>query len=291
MAGRQATKSSARRNKKSAKAQPTERATQTWRQPPPTPRAKMVRKETRTARVTRPSMSPVRIWLARINWLQVAIFAALIAAAGGAAYGITLEPFRVAPDTVEVTGNRRLAAWEVMDAAQVAGDNVFTVQADAVADRLLALPGVKSVGVRVHLPNQVLIDVAEFLPLVEWQKPEGRLWLAEDGSSVPIAGNPPAMILVDPRGEAGDANGKLRKNIREDLTVIQQVLPEQREFYYGASEGLYFRAPEGWNVYLGEEGNVEHKLEILAGLQNELITREPKPRKVDLRFPEFPTLE
>ncbi len=149
----------------------------------------------------------------------------------------------------------------------------------------------KGVGVRVHLPNQVIIDVAEFLPLVEWQKPEGRRWLAEDGSLVPIAGNPPGMILVDPRGEAGDADGKLRVNLREDLKVIQQVLPEQREFYYGASEGLYFRAPEGWNVYLGEEGNVKRKLEILAGLQSDLIAREPKPRKVDLRFPEFPTLE
>ena len=201
MAGRQATKSSSRSSKKSAKTPSTERATQTWRQPPPTPRARMVRKETRAARITRPNASPVRAWLRRINWLQVGIFAALIAAAGGAAYGITLEPFRVAPDAIEVTGNRRLAAWEVIDAAQVTGQNVFTVQADAVADRLLALPGVKSVGVRVHLPNQVIVDVAEFLPLVEWQKPEGRRWLAEDGSLVPIAGNPPGMILVDPRGK------------------------------------------------------------------------------------------
>jgi cell division septal protein FtsQ len=291
MAGRQAAKSSARRSRKSAKTQATERATQTWRQPPATPRAKMVRKETRTARVARPGASPLRIWLRRINWVQVGIFAILIAAASGAAYGITLEPFQVSRDSVEVTGNRRLATWEVVDAAQVAGQNVFVVRADTVADRLLALPGVKSVGVRVHLPNQVIIDVAEYLPLVEWQRPDGRRWLAEDGSLVPIAGNPPSMILVDPRGEAADADGKLRKSIREDLTIIQQVLPEQHEIYYGASEGLYFRAPEGWNVYLGEEGDVKRKLEILAGLQNDLITREPKPKKVDLRFPEFPTLE
>jgi cell division septal protein FtsQ len=145
--------------------------------------------------------------------------------------------------------------------------------------------------VRVHLPNRVIIDVAEFLPLVEWQKPDGRRWLAEDGSAVPVTGDAPGLILVDPQGEAADADGKMQPNILKNLAIIRQALPDQRDFYYGASEGIYFRAPEGWNVYLGEEGKMERKLSILAGMQSRLVSQEPKPKKVDLRFEEFPTLE
>ena len=298
MAGKQASKSQARRSGKSAKGQAAQRTSQTWRQPPPAPRAKMVRKQTRMARITAgPGVSPIRDWLQRVNevrgfaWLQVGIFVALIAVAAGAAYGTTLEPFRVSSDSIEVEGIQRLGGWEVIQAAKLDGQNVFTVEADPVADRILELPGVKSVGVRVHLPNRVIIEVSEFLPLVEWQRPDGRRWLAEDGSLVPITGDSPGLILVDPRAEAADADGNLRSDILENLAVIHEVRPEQRELYYGKVEGIYFRAPEGWNVYLGEEGGVGRKLSVLAGLQDTLILRDPRPKKVDLRFEEFPTFE
>lgn len=292
MAGKQGSKSRARRSGKSTQGQAAERTAQTWRQPPPTPRVRMVRKQTRTTRATAgPGASPIRGWLRRVNWLQAGIFIALIAAAAGAAYGTTLEPFRVGSDSIEVTGVQRLEAWEVVQAAKLDGENVFTVEVDPVADRILELAGVKSVGVRVHLPNRVIIEVSEFLPLVEWQRPDGRRWLAEDGSPVPITGDAPALILVDPKAEAADADGDLRSDILENLRIIHQVLPEQRELYYGKVEGVYFRAPEGWNVYLGEEGRMARKLSVLAGLQDTLISREPRPKKVDLRFEEFPTFE
>jgi hypothetical protein len=183
----------------------------------------------RMARVIRPGVSPIRDWLQRVNevrgfaWLQVGIFVALIAAAAGAAYGTTLEPFRVSSDSIEVEGIQRLGGWEVIQAAKLDGQNVFTVEADPVADRILELPGVKSVGVRVHLPNRVIIEVSEFLPLVEWQRPDGRRWLAEDGSLVPITGDSPGLTLVDPRAEAADADGNLRSDILENLTVIHEV--------------------------------------------------------------------
>lgn len=291
MAGKRTTKSRSGSSGKSAKAHSAESATQTWRQPPPTPRSKMVRKQTRTTRVVRPGVSPVKGWLQRIRWAQVGVFTLLIATAAGIAYGITLEPFQVTRESIEVIGAGRLEAWEVVEAAEVAGQNAFTVQADPAVDRILALPGVKSAGVRVRLPNRVIIELAEFMPLVEWQRPDGRRWLAEDGSLVPISGDAPGLILVDPLGEAADAEGSLRKNILESLAIIRQARPDQHEFYYGIREGIYFRAPEGWNVYLGEEGRMARKLEILAGLQDTLAAREPKPKKVDLRFEEFPTLE
>jgi hypothetical protein len=304
MAGKQAPKSRARRSGKSTKGQTAkgeaspERTAQTWRQPPPTPRTKMVRKQTGTTRVTAgPGVSPIRGWLRRVKevrgfaWLQAGIFVALIAAAAGAAYGTTLEPFRVSSDSIEVRGPQRLEAREVVEAAELDGQNVFMVQAEPVADRILALQGVKSVGVRVHLPNRVIIEISEFLPLVEWQRPDGRRWLAEDGSLVPITGDAPALILVDPQAEAADADGNLESDTLENLKVIHEMLPEQRELYYGKVEGIYFRAPQGWNVYLGEEGRMARKLSVLAGLEDMLIARDPRPKKVDLRFEEFPTFE
>jgi hypothetical protein len=49
-------------------------------------------------------------------------------------------------------------------------------------------------------------------------------------------------------------------------------------------EGLYFRAPEGYTVYLGEEGSMAQKLALLEETQRQLAGRNARVRVVDLRF-------
>ena len=65
--------------------------------------------------------------------------------------------------------------------------------------------------------------------------------------------------------------------------ILQRLRPELRQLYYGSSEGLYFRAAEGWTVYLGDGRNLQAKLALLEGVQRELVDK-PKPQSIDLRI-------
>jgi cell division septal protein FtsQ len=249
----------------------------------------MVRKEQRTTRIVRPAAPPWRSWLRRVPWRSVTVFLVVVATAVGLAYGATLEPFRVTSESVTVTGNHRLEAWEVADAADVAGRNVFMLDAKDVAARVSKLAGVNDVLVRVHLPNRVIVELVEFMPLVAWQTPQATRWLSEDGALIPISGDAPNLTLIDPAGGAADKKGNLRTKVLENLNALARIRPDVREVFYGALEGLYFRAPEGWTVYLGEEGQMERKLGILAGMQQNRAEGECPNHILDLRFEEFAT--
>jgi hypothetical protein len=158
-----------------------------------------------------------------------------------------------------------------------------------VAKRVSSLEGVNEVTVRVRLPNRLIVQIKEFMPLVAWQTPEGTRWLSEDGALIPIAGDSPALTLVDPLGEAADESGNLRTKVLEGLTIIQEMRPDLREMYFGKLEGLYFRSPEGWTVYLGEDGRMARKLTILEGMKPTMAEGNSQAKILDLRFEEFPT--
>jgi hypothetical protein len=54
---------------------------------------------------------------------------------------------------------------------------------------------------------------------------------------------------------------------------------------YNSSDGLSFTDnPGGWLVFLGEDGDIKGRLEMLAAAQPTLAQPNEKPREVDLRI-------
>jgi cell division septal protein FtsQ len=148
--------------------------------------------------------------------------------------------------------------------------------------------GVRAARTHVRLPNWVVIDVEEQVPLVAWQVGNDTFWIGKDGRVMPAGGPPPPIHLTDSAGEAAQPKSKpgapeLRPAVLASLLLIQAERPELNDLYYGAEEGLYFRAEQGWTVYLGSEGDPLVKLERLQALQQQIAADSNKPRVVDLR--------
>jgi hypothetical protein len=59
--------------------------------------------------------------------------------------------------------------------------------------------------------------------------------------------------------------------------------PDLKDLFYGSQEGIYFRAPQGWTVYLGEDGDMAGKLALLEVAQQRLASEQATPKIVDLR--------
>jgi hypothetical protein len=188
-------------------------------------------------------------------------------------------------EAAQVRGNQRVPADDVSRVSAVDGRSIFVIRPAAVAGQVRELPGVAEAVVHVRLPNQVIIDVAEYEPWVAWRVITDTIWLAADGiTRVPVAGPPPAFALVDETGAAMDSLGHMKPYVFTGLKAFHAARPEIVQVYYGRLEGLYYRAPEGWTVYLGDTGKIGPKLALLQAIQAEPAIRSRKPEVIDLRI-------
>jgi cell division septal protein FtsQ len=185
--------------------------------------------------------------------------------------------------TAQISGNERISGETIYATSGIDQTNVLWIRPAEIVKRLTALPDIAAAHVRVRLPNQVAIEVQERVPVVAWQTALSTTWIAADGVSLTAVGAPPALTLVDADAVAGDGNGVLRRQVLADLLALHTARPDLTNLYYGRQEGLYFRAPEGWTIYLGG-GQMADKLAALQTAQREIGARGAPPDVVDLRF-------
>lgn len=225
-----------------------------------------------------PDRATVRLWAHR------ALMAVL---AGGLAVGLVtllrLPQLSVSATSTLVGGAQRLAPETIYLASGIEGRNIFLIRSAEVATAVRQLPGVQNVQVHVRLPNQVLIDVWEYAPLVAWRTVTTTVWLAADGSPVPQAGEAPPLTLVDRSGTFPAAGNPLVPILLQDLQVLHTALPDVKELSYSREQGLAFRTSEGWEVWLGEGGSVADKLRLLAMARREIARLGRQIRVIDLR--------
>ncbi len=205
----------------------------------------------------------------------------------------------------QIQGNTRVSAQDIYAASGIDGKNIFWISPAEVVRRVSQMGGISQVAVHVRLPDQVTIQVQELMPLVIWKTARGTFWVTDGGQTMAPAGDPPALTLTDRDGTAGiqPADGapgsdtaaglsdsgvspgpRLRSGVLAQLVALRTLRSDISNLYYGAEEGLYFRAPEGWTVYLGNEGDVASKLTLLQAVQKQAAGEKTPPRVVDLRL-------
>jgi cell division septal protein FtsQ len=269
-----------------------------WRQPPPEPRAKVRRHQTVVQKPGVTILNPLVPVVSRglefgqsltvRHWITLIV---VVAAAVGLNQLLTLDAFTVTAHNVLVRGNQRASTDEIYAASSLEGTNVFRVRAESTSERISEVPGIASAQIHLRLPARVIIDVQELKPLAIVQTITETLWVGADGTGIQQAGEPPNIVLVEDSGEVRDASGALLPEIIEGLEAIRAQHPELTEVHYGALEGLYLRAPEGYTIYLGAGGAMARKLALLEATQQQIAEEGLHPQVVDLRFDGYAMLK
>jgi hypothetical protein len=130
----------------------------------------------------------------------------------------------------------------------------------------------------------VIIDVVELAPIAIVQTITETVWIGSDGAGIRQVGEPPKLTLVDDSGTVRDARGTVLPEIVEGLETIQANRPDLTDIHYGTLEGLYFSAPEGYTVYLGQGGAIAQKLALLEATQQQVAEWGYYPDVIDLRY-------
>lgn len=207
---------------------------------------------------------------------------------GATIYGLIqafqLPALAVTSNGASIGGAHRLAPRTIYDASGVEGRNIFLIRSAQVQANVEAVPGVASAEVHMRLPNQIVIDVQEHAPLVAWHSITETVWLTAEGAEVPQAGAAPPLSLTDATGASLAQNRGLWPQVLAQLAELSANHVDVQEFSYGELQGLYYRTPEGWEVWLGDTGPMTRKVALAAAAKAKIGQSGGQAKVIDLRF-------
>jgi hypothetical protein len=180
----------------------------------------------------------------------------------------------------------------ILGIAAVEQQNIFWIEPGKIEERVAQLQGVKAVRVRCRLPASVAIEVTEREPIALWHvKSLGQeLWLDEDGTVLPYAGDPQApgaIFVIDSSGRQLQVGTKIEPaDLVQSAQRLADVLPEKKLFYYHPVRGLSFVQNSGedeWPVYVGTSEDLPRKIRVVEVLTAYLAANNIRPTYVDVR--------
>jgi len=202
---------------------------------------------------------------------------------------------RFAVSHVEIRGLTRLREAEVRAAAGIApGQNLFTLDGEAVARQVARLPRVNRAQLIRSLPNHVTLLIEERPPFA-LAVSAGRLyWLDEEGRVLgpeAQAVAPGLPVITGLAHEEADGDLSSGERIQGALALLRAILrtgsplaARLSEIDVGqAEEGLVLYSQDGIEVKLGSEWS-EERLGRLEGVLAQLQAEQEAVATVDLRF-------
>jgi hypothetical protein len=208
----------------------------------------------------------------------------LIILLGAVLYFLTASPvFRVTEP--QITGLSRLTAAEINATLGINGDLIFLLQPEEIATRLrLDHPELTSARVMITLPNQVLIEVTERVPVLLWQQGDGYTWIDALGVAFRPHGEAPAIATVigmdTPPGSASAVAGPLNPpaflspDLVKTALVLAPSVPQGSTLTYESAHGFGWTDSRGWKVFFGTSSkDVVLKLRVYQSLVDSLVAR------------------
>jgi len=255
-----------------------------------------------------------------LNWRFVS--SALAFLLGFTLYQLWNSPgYRV--DAAQVSDLQYVTSSDINMALGIVGQPIFTIDPPQIqADLLAAFPELTAAEVQVEFPNTVAITVTGRLPVMVWQQ-DGKSYLVDkDGWTFPVrhetatgnlpvveaTGKPPGVTLPDrPETSIQDlidskvtgkplptalaptqANLLLSTSMVKSILLVADQAPAGARLIYDPAHGLGWKDRRGWDVYLGNEQEIEIKLSIYRSILDSLKGSENRPVMISVEYVHAP---
>ncbi len=197
----------------------------------------------------------------------------------------------------EIHGAQHLTPTMIYESSGVHEQNIFWIDPQQVARRIVAMEGIKVVRVSCELPAKVVIEVEERQPAIMWRaQSQGKdWWLDAEGHVLPYHGDaksPETVFVVDASERSLDVGETIEPlGIARSVIQLAEALPEVKLFYYQADRGLSFTqqaATGSWPVYVGSSEDLPRKIQVTVALTGYLKSNGIRPRYMDVRWADHP---
>ncbi|MFN2569839.1 MAG: cell division protein FtsQ/DivIB [Candidatus Dormibacteria bacterium] len=230
----------------------------------------------------------------------------LLIEVAGLAAALSLPMFT--PTQVSVDGAGLLTETSLLQSAEVPSASIFTIDGEAIRERLQRLPMVRGVTVTTELPSTVHIAVTEWKPVLRLAVPGRSVFIGENGAAVDVAATrsdaaPSVPVIID--GRAGSPVGARGEGL--DPRLVQLLVEAAAQFpgAYGCSVAAFQWQPDGlfsiwtdrgWRAILGhldtadQVAAVPAQLAALGALRGQLNLTAPQFGYVNLENVDAPAV-
>lgn len=227
----------------------------------------------------------------RLVGVAALLTVAALAVGGWRLYTSTL--FVVRNANVAVRGALEVSPDQIREAAALDGRRWFTLDTDAAAERVRALPWVRDATVQRRFPHAATISVSERRPIGIWQVGGVSYVVADDGIVVDTATPDGSLPLVDATraGAAVQIGGRVDPDALLTARRIGDALPGRTgqsaaRFVYDHETGLTVITDKGVQVRVGDGKDLDYKLGVWQAVVAKVGPNDL--HELDLRFGDRP---
>ena len=219
-------------------------------------------------------------------------------------YMLTAPFFQV--QTVEVQGIIRLTVDEISRSMNVINQPIFSLDPSELEHALdQNFAELKDISIGIGLPAQVLINVNERVPLIEWSLDSEKKWIDGDGYAFPQHGDvdnlvsvvayapPPQPVQLQVETDSIEMIQGYQAYLSPDLVsailTIRPQAPEGTDLIYEPKYGLGWKDPQGWDVFFGVDADdIDMKLQVYKTVAKEIKSEGITPALINLEHVHAP---
>ncbi len=181
----------------------------------------------------------------------------------------------------QVRGAKLLSASQVRSLARLNGVSIFSVDPAAVERRLESYPEIAQATVRVSWPAQVVIEVQERFPVLEWVDGSAKWWLSAEGVALAERERLTGIVRVkSPPGtlrlEADPLAPAIDPELIPRAIELSTLLGDAYEMHFDPQRGFWIEDGWGRKIYFGTEGPMALKVQAYRALLD-LVERNRFP--------------
>jgi cell division protein FtsQ len=231
---------------------------------------------------------------ARLRPFWILFILITIAAGAGGYYAATWPGFF--PKPVTVAGNKVVPTAQILSRAQIAAQqNIWLQSMGKAAQRIEAIPYVKTARIHRSLPAGVRIVVTERTPFAVLQTSSGRavvdgdlrvLEPEEAASTLPVIVT--KLATVPPDGTFVKDAGALR--LRDDYDALAAAHVPVRSLRFDKFGDLVAGTRGGISLLLGDDSDLTKKTPLIDPIISQVTASGKKLAAVDLRAPKTPVV-
>ena len=187
--------------------------------------------------------------------------------------------------SVVVTGTGTVTREQVLDAAQVAlRTPLLQIDTDAVADRVAGIRAVATARVQREYPSALRITIAERIPLVVKDFPDGPHLFDRDGVDFATAPPPPGLPYLDV-DNPGPSDPSTRAVLQVMTALRPEVVAQVSRISAPSVASITLTLADGRIVVWGTTDRTDEKADKLAALLTQ------PGRVYDVSSPDLPTVK
>ena len=186
---------------------------------------------------------------------------------------------------VVVEGNKVAYADSIVERSGAMGESIFTLDTGEIAKRVAQHPAVASASVHAELPDTIVVNVTERIPVLVWQTGQENVLVDERGGVIASGDDKSLPRVIQTSGTSPAAGDQVPADIVQAATYLwKQMGSSLTALGYDPSTGLTAQLSGERTVVLGNGDQIPLKMSVVSAA----LKMSESWSRLDVRQPDRP---